>query len=241
MGRQFEIDQDSINEFKQEVDKDILYVDTREPDKIFTYLDKYEITYKLKALPIGDFIKGNVCIERKTVTDLVSSLQSGHLKKQLIQMNDNFNKSFLIISGTYEDLLANEYIQHWTLNHHCGMLAHILCRYPNVKMAQVKNDSQLVNLVGRIITKAFDGKIPTIMDTELMMLRGKMGTDHAKLMMMACIPKISFKRAEELLNCLDIKIIKKDGTEITEDYLQRTIPGIGPGLSKEILRINRDE
>jgi len=223
-----------INEFIKSLNPDMLYVDTREPSSVFNYLEKKGVEFRAVPLPIGDFYKAGVVIERKTIMDFVGSIRSGHLKKQMIQMNNNFKKSFLIISGSLKQLQFTP-IKSWTVNHHMGALAHTLCRYPNVKVMVVDNDSQLINLAFRIIDKSLDNKEVEIIDTEIMMLRPSEADTQTK--MFTCIPSISFGRAKKLSKRLKFKLVYENGAEVTERNLL-AIPGIGKGLAKQLIKIN---
>jgi len=213
-----------------------LIVDISEPSQIVSKVEKLGIPFKVDKLPIGDFLYGNICIERKSISDFVTSLRAGHLDKQLMQMEENYEKNFLLISGTPEDLYLSSHIKNWTVEHQLGALAH-LTRFRKIQVLQVANDNQLIKLVQKIITKQTDGKEMSIMNTELMMLKGKMTTADTKQLMLSCIPKVGRQKAKKLCNHLDVKITKKDGTEISDKYL-KTIDGIGKGLAEHIMNIN---
>ncbi|MEK6873778.1 MAG: ERCC4 domain-containing protein [Nanoarchaeota archaeon] len=58
-------------------------------------------------LSIGDYIIGNVIIERKTISDFLSSMVNKHLLNQL-QHLQNAEKKILIIEGTEEKELYHE-------------------------------------------------------------------------------------------------------------------------------------
>ena len=213
----------------------MLYVDVHEPDKIFHLLDKRSVKYERKMLPIGDFVEGDVCIERKAITDFISSIRNGHLQKQLLQMEDNFARPYLIISGNREDLAFDPHFNNWTVAHHNGALAHLI-RYPKLKTFQVPNDSQLIDLVARIMEKSFDGKVVTIMDTELM--RNNIESADVKLCMLCGIPGIGLEKAKRLREHINILLLNKDCTDICKTYHIEELGGFGESTAKKILNIH---
>lgn len=216
---------------------DTLIVDSHEPEKIMRLLKRNEVKYKIETLPVGDFVRGTVCVERKDIVDFIQSKQSGHLDKQLMQMNEMYSRSYLIVSGNFKDLHFNPNVRGWTVNKHLGTLASIAVRYPNIAYVPVDNDTQLVNVMLRIMEKAHDGKMPTLYDTELM--RVKMTNEDIKVKMLSCIPKVGLKKAKELGDIINITVLyKPTGEMLTEKHL-KDIKGIGKVLSEKILSINK--
>ncbi len=57
-------------------------------------------------LPVGDYVIGEIAIERKTASDFISSLTSGHLNNQLYELSKNYSLSYLAVTGN----LFSEYI-----------------------------------------------------------------------------------------------------------------------------------
>ena len=91
----------------------MILVDYREEKSgIFQILDDLKITYKKLSLEIADYIvvgnEGvNVAVERKTASDYVSSLLSGHLNNQLTELSRSFPFSFLLVEGSITEALFN--------------------------------------------------------------------------------------------------------------------------------------
>ena len=211
---------------------DIL-IDSREPPTMWSRFKQLGMKAKIATLQIGDYQCEHVLIERKTLPDFANSMRYGHLQKQLLQMQESFDKCYLVLVGDYKkDIAFNPHLQSWTTNHHLGAIASILARY-NVKIAQVNNDSQFVKLAVKLFEKGLNGKVPTLLDTEL--FRAKMRTEDYELRMFCSLPNISLKRAAKLREKLNIKIVRPDGKPIDEKYL-KTIPGIGKYLAKDLMK-----
>ena len=225
----------SLKEKEKDIHDGLLRVDVHE-GAMFSLLKK-QIDYKIETLPIGDYVFGDVCIERKSMPDFVSSVRSGHLQKQLIQMGDNFKYNYLLLIGSYHELGVSPYINNWTTNHHYGMIARINASY-SPKIVQVENNSQAALIIPKLIRKSLDGKVPSIVDTELM--KSKMTTNDIKLKMICALPNIGIDRGRKLKNVIDVKVVRKDGTELTADILHG-ISGFGEKLSNTILNLNNEK
>ena len=87
-----------------------LIVDSREKAVIRQYLWRNGIKgYKVEALKTGDYLfydksrDDRILVERKTVSDLVSSHKSGRLKKQMKRMSEEAN-AVLLITGDISEV-----------------------------------------------------------------------------------------------------------------------------------------
>ena len=60
-----------------------------------------------KTLVVGDYLLGGACVEAKSIGDFLHSCDSGHLWKQLDNMDANYERFFLLIHGTIA-----EYVKH---------------------------------------------------------------------------------------------------------------------------------
>jgi len=175
----------------------MIKIDKREPAKIFKYAEELGLDFEAVEIPIGDIVcdEKSVCIERKEYADLVNSIKSGHLYKQLLQMEENYKYCFLLISGKAEDLHWQK-IQ-WSANQNAGALASLAVRFPKVKMVFLPNDKQLVYCAKGIIDRVDDGKGITIRDTEL--LKSKLSDEDFRIRLLCSFSNIGRKRAEEFL------------------------------------------
>jgi ERCC4-type nuclease len=78
-----------------------LWVDSREPEDIVKLLKKQNLAIEVKTIPSGDYVFGEVAIERKTTRDLVNSVTSGerHFWNQLDTMKRTYQQPILLIEG----------------------------------------------------------------------------------------------------------------------------------------------
>ena len=78
-----------------------LYIDSREPDDIVRLLKRENLAIEVKTIPSGDYVFGEVAIERKAILDLISSVTTGdrHFWNQLETMKNTYTIPILLIEG----------------------------------------------------------------------------------------------------------------------------------------------
>ncbi|MFA6268474.1 MAG: DEAD/DEAH box helicase [archaeon] len=99
-----------LGEFSAEKsDKIIIFVDSREQastvnKELFAHDDVKVI---MKTLDIGDYVLSkDVCVERKTTEDFLSSMLDGRLFGQMIGLRQNYTKPLIILEGNMEELFT---------------------------------------------------------------------------------------------------------------------------------------
>ncbi|MEM0485372.1 MAG: ERCC4 domain-containing protein [Thermoplasmata archaeon] len=89
----------------------MIVVDDREKESVVVrQLQKMGVELSFQHLEIGDYILGDVVIERKEVNDYVSSLIDGRLQKQLYHLSYHYPYSILIVEGYVEEVLLHRKI-----------------------------------------------------------------------------------------------------------------------------------
>ena len=88
-----------------------IIIDSREKQSlIFSYLVQKNANTKFETLEIGDYLIGDIAIERKTFSDFQSSIINKRLMTQLIELK-KYKKNLLIIenfSYNYSDAIIHE-------------------------------------------------------------------------------------------------------------------------------------
>jgi len=81
-----------------------IFISESEPNEIVKLLNKLNLAVEVKHIGSGDYVFGDVAIERKTITDLVNSVCSGsrHLWDQLDTMRRTYTTPILLIEGDIE-------------------------------------------------------------------------------------------------------------------------------------------
>ena len=201
----------------------MITIDEREPQKIFNIAKRLNLKHDRATLLVGDFLceEKGICIERKNIdTDFLPSLQSGHLNEQLQNMQNNFERNYLIISGDPKNFFFNKHTKYFTTEHWLGALASLSVRY-NVKILQTANDTQLVKLVKKIVDKTDDGKSP-----QKEIIRRVQSKEDVYLSMLCCVNGISIEKAKSIKNEYPIFSMFMDALK-TDMF---TVKGIGEKL-----------
>ncbi len=85
-------------------------IDNREKNSlVVSELAKLNFKIKFKQLPIADYLINNTAIERKTISDLKSSIMNKRIISQLLELKQ-YPRHFLILEGAQEDLTDNSLI-----------------------------------------------------------------------------------------------------------------------------------
>lgn len=78
-----------------------LFVDDREPEEIILYLKRQHLDVQVHHNESGDYVFGDVAIERKTINDLIGSVMSKNrrLWDQLDTMKKTYQQPILLVEG----------------------------------------------------------------------------------------------------------------------------------------------
>ena len=176
----------------------MLLIDIHENTDYFTKkFQEYKYETRILTLPVGDIVyeEKGICIERKTLTDFVNSVKSGHLYKQLLQMQQFKHPHLFIINDNDTDMLFKKKIM-WNLEHHTGAKARIWATF-KIPIWSVNNDLHFVKQCHRLIQKIEDGKVIDIRDTSL--LKDKLTTEDLQVKILGCFEGFGRKKSEKLL------------------------------------------
>ena len=75
-------------------------------DSVIRKAERQGLQVDKKALVVGDYLLGNACVEAKSISDLFQSSHSGHLWRQLDNMDANYERFFLLIHGGIDKYVA---------------------------------------------------------------------------------------------------------------------------------------
>lgn len=86
-----------------------IVADHREKNSlVISELSHLGIDVEMKNLPVADFLVGDVAIERKTISDFISSMINKRLARQLEEIKQ-YPKHLLVIEGIDEQELYNDH------------------------------------------------------------------------------------------------------------------------------------
>ena len=141
---QLGIEQTLLSSFageKEKSDKIIIFVDSREQastvnKELFTHED---VKLIMKPLDIGDYILSkDVCVERKTIEDFLSSMIDGRLFSQIMNMKQAYAKPLILLEGNMEEIFTTRNIHK---NSIIGALTSIALDY-QIPVLNTKNSKE---------------------------------------------------------------------------------------------------
>jgi ERCC4-type nuclease len=125
-------------------------VDDREPKKMLKLMSLAGLDWERKRMVTGDYICGDVCIERKSIDDMCGSIVDGRLKTQVERMKKGFKWNYVLISGKIGDRKSE-------VHENCilGKIVSLIIK-DGVNVICVDNDKQLVYVMKRIFERHKD-------------------------------------------------------------------------------------
>ena len=204
----------------------ILEVDNREPNTIKSKLEQHN-GIQFKNLDLGDFIIKNgvntlLIIERKSISDLLSSIKDTRYKNQLYRYNQikfNNSKIIFIIEGNRLNYSKNS-SEYKTINSAIFTIMYIY----NFKVIFTQNTQETIEFIINIYNNM--DKYINASESERESVRE---SEHES-------ERESTKQNQELILMKKPKIQKED----IDKYILNLIPGIGLTTSTNILRYFND-
>jgi len=178
----------------------VILIDNREKDSgIPELLKEKGIPILFENLEIGDYIIGDLIIERKTSKDFIASIFDGRIFQQANKITSYTNRAILLIEGLLQNEL--EYVKN--KNSIYGTLLNLALSY-NFKIVYSNDIEESANIL-EIIYK--HGKYYKVENIHLIkQKRISNDINKQKLNIIASIPYIGEKYAERLLK--NFKTIK---------------------------------
>lgn len=147
-------------------------------------------------LEIGDIVSGEVCIERKSGEDYVSSIIDGRIFNQSLNMKNNYKLPFILVESDLDRIakylfFAERRIEMEVIR---GATAKILTTY-GVSVVFCSTKSNFIEMVNLIIEKGKDSNSP-----EMVIKQISKGKIDPKMLVLLSIPKIGEKKAKRILD-----------------------------------------
>ena len=77
----------------------MIVVDTREPADIVARLEELGVPVTVKQISPGDYVVGEIAVERKTISDLFSSLVNHRIFEQLERLRETYPVPIVLVEG----------------------------------------------------------------------------------------------------------------------------------------------
>jgi Fanconi anemia group M protein len=226
-------EQTTLDSFSsEEKDKVIIFVDNREQASgVIKELFEHGAIVRTKQLDIGDYVASkDVCIERKSIEDFVSSMIDGRLFNQLVSMRSNYDKPLLLLEGNMQEIFTLRNIHK---NSIIGALTSIALDY-QVPIINTRDAKETAEYVFNIAKREQLGK-----DKEIRLRMGRKGLTvrEQKQFIVEGLPTVGPMLAKNLLK--QFKSIKKIANA-DEKQLQE-IENLGPKKAKGIFKIFNED
>ena len=188
-----------------------------------------------KSLLVGDYLLGGALVEAKSVNDLFQSSHSGHLWRQLDNMDANYERFFLVIHGGIDKYVAmakrngRSVTYSKVQNELTGTIARIMCDF-ECQVFYTPNMSE----ASQFITKLHDKLQKPASRHGAQSLR-RVASNDLRLDILLTIPGIGADVAERILEkCGSIE-------EMCHPESLKLIKGLGPTLRSRIVNILTSE
>jgi len=173
----------------------IIFIDSREQASSVNkeLFEKPNIKVIMKPLDVGDYILSkDVCVERKTTLDFISSLIDGRLFNQMKNMRENYAKPLVIIEGNINEMYTLRNIHK---NAIIGALTSIALDY-QIAILNTKNSSETAEYLYTIAKREQIGK-----DTEVRLRVERKGftLEEQQRFIMEGLPMIGPNMAKAML------------------------------------------
>lgn len=139
-----------INSEKQK-EKQKIIIDYREKNSlVVSELISSGFEIEIKELKVADYLVNNIAIERKTISDFISSMINRRLTRQLQDLQQYENK-FIIIEGVEEQELYSDEKEGISSNAIRGFLLSIILKYkiPIIFSKNYEDTAKFINILAR--------------------------------------------------------------------------------------------
>ena len=189
-----------------------------------------------KSLVVGDYLLGGSCVEAKSINDLFQSSHSGHLWRQLDNMDMNYERFFLLIHGSISKYIAmaknnGQKVSSYSRiqNELMGTIARIMADF-DVQVFFTENTSEAAMFVVKLHDKLHK---PASRHGAKALKR--VSTNDVRLDMLLSIPGIGMDMGERMLEkCGSIE-------EMAYPESLREIRGLGEVLRKRVVDVITSE
>ncbi|MCL5018243.1 MAG: helix-hairpin-helix domain-containing protein [Candidatus Pacearchaeota archaeon] len=137
---------------KVETEKQKVIADYREKSSLVaSELISLGIEVEFRELKVADYLVNNVAIERKTISDFISSMINQRIKRQLEEIQQ-YEKKFLIIEGIDEqELYSDDSTEGVSANAIRGFLLSIILKFriPVIFTKNFEDTARFINVLAR--------------------------------------------------------------------------------------------
>lgn len=233
-----------------------LYIDANEPSDVQQKVqeelisrDDIDVDIEIEGLKTGDFLIGDLVIERKEASDLAGSITDGRLREQTSRMSADFQHRYLLLEGNPYDLKYSNLHP----NSIVGSLVSTNCKR-DIDIIPVEDYDSLAYAVYKV-AKLYLEQEDEVEEHHLKST--SVDKEDLPISMLTCIDGISKQKARDILKAFgmswsqfldeitmaesEIKNCKFDWYDGNTVYQQlQVVDGIGPTLADRIISAFRE-
>ena len=188
----------------------MIIIDKHEPEEIEKELIRLGLSVKRETLQVGDYVIGDLGVERKSVGDFLNSIFQARIFEQLKNLKDAYERQLLIVEGLtptrYSQSEQKRYIAYF------GAISAIILGY-NIPVVTTLSFRDTAFLLSQLYKRHYLKK------PSLKPLPPKHeDINEVKEEMLCCIPRIGRVKAKALLEKFKYnmrKIANADATELS--------------------------
>ena len=142
----------------------MMIVDSNEKNpNIIRILNENGVPTEIKQLPVGDYLWNNIIVERKSISDFVSSISNNHLFDQLddiiYNLSINDARGVLAMYGNLNDL-EWRYLKFFSIPIFYKHIGEILAHYPEVDFFWLENEEAFAIFLSAFYHQSYTRKKP---------------------------------------------------------------------------------
>ncbi|MGC8628659.1 MAG: ERCC4 domain-containing protein [Candidatus Micrarchaeia archaeon] len=205
-----------------------ILVDNRERNlELLERLSDLGIEMSFAQLPVGDYIiSDRICLERKSMRDLESSIMNSRLFDQLERLSESFPKPMLIIEGDESEFMLNDRV----------LLGTILSAYLDygvqvLRSASAEESAEIIAGIAKHEQKHSEHE-PRIVG-----IKRAYSISEWQVLVLSSIPGVGSKLANSLMK--HFKTIRNVALASTEELMQ--VDKIGKKKAELIQRVLNEE
>lgn len=169
-----------------------IVVDERERESgVPEMLSRLGIRVYFSKLDVGDYvISPEICVERKTVKDLVSSIYDSRLFYQAERLSSSYFKPYLLVEGDYsslESVIRNQ-------KSYFGAIASVTLNH-NLRIVHTHDQGQTAIMLYELLKHSSSRSVPVSYEKPV---KGK-GIASQQIYLLSSLPGVGRKLAERLL------------------------------------------
>jgi len=192
-------------------------------------LRRMGVPVEITTLKVGDYIIGDIAVERKTIEDYLQSKIHRHLDKQLYELSFNFKLSYLIVEGIVSEALMKHRVPRAA--YISSLVGSSLKRAPDGKQGQVITVNVETSYDTALFLKSLHDKVEKGDLKRLPKIeKFKANPNEWQLYVVEALPDIGEVKAENLLK--KFKTLRNLFNATKSELMK--VPGIGEKIATSL-------